>query len=141
MNDQQEVSGTVWAVFGHRLAIEGSEGRYLADLGPKGAEGLRIAAGDKVSLRGERRPTEIKVTSITLSDGESRNIAWPGKPGHGEANPATAIAAAQAEGYAVEGEPRRKPKHFEVLGTRDGARHELHVEFDGTIRKTKPVTT
>jgi hypothetical protein len=141
MSDQQEVSGTVWAVFGHRLAIEGSDGRYLADLGPKGAEGVRIAAGDKVSLKGERRPTEIRVTSITLGDGASREIPWPKKPEHGEADPATAVAAAEAAGYTVEGAPKRKPKHFEILGTKDGARHELHLEFDGTIRKTKPVST
>ena len=140
MTDQQDVSGTVWAVFGHRLAIEASDGRYLADLGPKGAQGVRIAAGDKVSLTGECRPSEIKVASITLGDGTSRTIAWPSKPEHGPADPAVAIAAAQAGGYAVEGEPRRKPKHFEVLGTKDGARHELHVTFDGTIRKTKSVT-
>lgn len=141
MNDQQEVSGTVWAVFGHRLAIEGSEGRYLADLGPKGVEGIGIAAGDKVSLKGERKPSEIKVTSIILGDGVSREITWPNKPEHGDADPAAAVAAVKAQGYTLERAPKRKPKHFEVLGSKDGARHELHVEFDGTIRKVKPVTT
>ena len=38
------------------------------------------------------------------------------------------------------GEPRRKPKHFEILG-RDAAGDlvELHVELEGTLRKTRPV--
>lgn len=139
MNDTQEVSGTVWAVFGHRLAIEGTGGRFLADLGPKGAEGLTVAVGDAVSLKGERRPTEIKVTSITLNQDAARAITWPAKPDQDEADPSAAIAAATNEGYAVEGEPKRKPKHFEIIGTKDGARHELHVAFDGTIRKVKPV--
>lgn len=139
MNDTQEVSGTVWAVFGHRLAIEGSAGRFLADLGPKGAAGLTVAVGDAVSLRGERKPTEIKVTSITLNQDAARAITWPAKPDQDEADPSAAIAAAKDEGYAVEGEPKRKPKHFEIVGTKDGARHELHVAFDGTIRKVKPV--
>ena len=143
MNDIQEVSGTVWAVFGHRLAIEGSAGRVLADLGPKGAEGIAVTVGDTVSLMGERKPTEIKVMSITLGDGAARAITWPKKPEHGQAeddrpDPAAAIAAVKAQGYAVEGEPKRKPKHFEIVGTREGGRHELHVAFDGTIRKTKP---
>lgn len=139
MNEQQDVSGTVWAVFGHRLAIEGPGGRTLADLGPKGAAGIKISAGDTVFLKGERKPTEIKVTSLILGDGTAHAIPWPKKPEHGEADPAAAIAAVEAEGYAVEGEPRRKPKHVEVVGSKDGTRHELHVAFDGTIRKVKPV--
>lgn len=136
MNDTQTITGTVWAVFGHRLAIKGKEGRSLADLGPKGAEGIVIALGDTVSIKGERKPTEIKVTSITLKDGTVHEIAWPKKP-HDEADPTAALAAVKAEGYAVEGEPKRKPKHFDVVGSKDGARHEIHVELDGKIRHAK----
>lgn len=144
MNDMQEASGTIWAVFGHRFAIEGKEGRFLADLGPKGAEGIALKVGDAVSLTGERKPSEIKVKSLTLKDGSVRTIAWPTKPhdgkdAHEPADPAAALAAVRGQGYAVEGEPRRKPKHFEIVGSRDGARHEIHVEFDGTIRRTKPL--
>ncbi len=140
MNDMQEVSGTVWAVFGHRLAIEEAGGRRcLADLGPKGADGIAVAVGDAVSLKGERKPTEIKVTSITLNDGAAREIAWPVKPDHGEADPSLAIAAVEDEGYAGMGAPKRKPKHFEIVGSKDGTRHELHVALDGRIRKVKPL--
>jgi len=139
MNDMQEVSGTVWAVFGHRLAIEGTGGRFLADLGPKDAKGIAVAVGDAVLLKGERKPTEIKVTSIALNGTAAREITWPMKPEHGEAGPSVAIAAARAEGYVVEGEPKRKPRHFEIVGAKDGAHHELHIEFDGTIRKVKPI--
>ncbi|MCJ2011748.1 hypothetical protein [Methylobacterium sp. J-076] len=141
MTTTQEASGTIWAVFGHRLAIEGDGGRILADLGPTGAEGIAIAVGDTVSLKGERKPSEIKVTSLTLGDGVTREIAWPKKPhGDDEADEAKAVAAVKAEGYAIEGEPARKPKHFEIVGAKEGARHELHVAFDGTIRKAKPLT-
>lgn len=144
MNDKQTITGTVWAVFGHRFAIEGKDGRVLADLGPKGAEDIAIAPGDTVTITGECKPSEIKVMSITLKDGTPREIAWPKKP-HDEkadqapADPATALAAAEAQGYAVEGEPKRKPKHFEVVGSKDGVRHEIHVELDGKVRKTKPL--
>lgn len=144
MTDMQTTTGTVWAVFGHRLAIEAEGGRVLADLGPKGIEGIAIAPGDTVTITGERKPSEIKVASITLGDGTVREIAWPKKP-HEEkadlapADPATALAAAEAQGYAVEGEPKRRHKHFEVVGSKDGVRHEIHVEFDGKVRRAKPI--
>ena len=142
MNDMQEASGTIWAVFGHRFAIEGKEGRFLADLGPKGAEGIELKVGDAVSLKGERKPSEIKVRSLTLKDGSVRTIVWPTKPHEGKdtrepADPSAAIAAVRGQGYTVEGEPKRKPKHFEIVGSKEGARHEIHVELDGKIRKTK----
>jgi hypothetical protein len=142
MTTLQEAAGTVWAVFGHRVAIEGREGRFLADLGPKGADGLEIAVGDDISVRGARKPSEIKVTSLTLKDGTVHEVAWPNKPhggkgGNEPADPSAALAAVEAQGYAVAGEPARKPKHFEIVGAKDGVRHEIHVAFDGTIRKTK----
>lgn len=95
--------------------------------------------GDTVSFEGERKPSEVKVTSIKLGGGITHAIAWPKKPHdeHGEHDTAAAIAAIKAEGYAVEGVPKRKPKHFEIMGSKDGAKHELHVELDGTIRKSK----
>jgi hypothetical protein len=46
----------------------------------------------------------------------------------------------EANGFTVLGSPRRKPKHFEILG-RDlaGDIVEPHVELDGSLRKTRPV--
>lgn len=145
MDDIQEAMGTVWAVFGHRFAIEGQGGRLLADLGPKAAERIALKVGDTVTLKGERKPSEIKVTSLTLPDGSVRTIDWPkkrrsdGMDDKAPADPAVAVAAVRAEGYAVEGEPKRKLKHFELVGIKDGTRHEFHVERDGRIRKTKPL--
>ena len=144
MSKTQTITGTVWAVFGHRLAVEGRDGRVLADLGPRGGEGLTMAVGDEISFTGARKPSEIKVTSITLKDGAVREIAWPtkehdDKADREKADPAAALAAVRAEGYAIEGEPERKPRHFEIVGSKDGVRHEIHVELDGTIRKSKPL--
>ncbi|KQP28862.1 hypothetical protein ASF27_20660 [Methylobacterium sp. Leaf102] len=143
MNDTQTITGTVWAVFGHRFAIEAKDGRVLADLGPKAAERIAIAPGDTVTITGERKPSETKVMSITLKDGIVREIAWPKpheeKAGQAPADPSAALAAVKADGYAVEGEPARKPKHFEIVGAKDGVRHEIHVELDGKIRKAKPL--
>ncbi|TXM97054.1 hypothetical protein FV242_32520 [Methylobacterium sp. WL64] len=147
-----DAAGTVWAVFGHRFALDGAGGRILADLGPKGAAGIVLAAGDRVSLRGTRKPSEIKVTRLTLADGSTRTIDWPEKDaskkdarktgaakteghGHPVADPALAVRAAEAAGYAVAGAPERKPRHFELQGAKDGVRHTVYVALDGTIRK------
>ena len=149
MKTDSHDAGTVWAVFGHRFALDGAGGRILADLGPKGAAGIALAVGDRVSLQGTRKPSEIKVTRLTLADGSTRTIDWPEKdapkkdgpkkdgPDHPPADPALAIRAAEAAGYAVAGAPARKPKHFELRGAKDGVSHEIHVALDGRIRKTK----
>ncbi|MCJ2056639.1 hypothetical protein MKL09_08735 [Methylobacterium sp. J-048] len=142
--DLHDASGTVWAVFGHRFALDGAGGRILADLGSKGAAGITLAVGDRVSVQGTQKPSEIKVTRLTLADGSTRTIDWPEKDGpkkeghdHPPADPALAVRAAEAAGYTVSGTPARKPKHFELRGAKDGADHELHIALDGEIRKTK----
>lgn len=140
--DSHEATGTVWALFGHRFALDGAGGRILADLGRKGAADITLAVGDRVSLRGTRKPSEIKVTRLTLADGLARTIDWPETDtsriaghGHPPADPALAVQAAEAAGYAVSGAPERKPKHFALLAAKDGVRHTVHVALDGTIRK------
>lgn len=145
MTDPHTATGTIWAVFGHRFAVEGPEGRFLADLGPKGAEGLTLAPGDTVTVSGERKPSEIKVSRLTLGDGTPRAVPWPAKPDrapakpdHVPADPAAALAAAREAGYAPSGETRRKPKHFEVPVTKDGSAFTLHVDLDGSVRKAEP---
>ena len=42
-------------------------------------------------------------------------------------------------GFEPLGQPRRKPKHFEVLTRRNHRLTELHIELNGNIRKIKPV--
>ncbi|MCJ2140360.1 hypothetical protein [Methylobacterium sp. E-066] len=137
--DLHDAAGTVWAVFGHRFALDGAGGRILADLGPKGAAGIALAVGDQVSLRGAKKPSEIKVARLTLADGSTRTIDWPEteKHDHPPADPTLAVRAAEAAGYTVAGAPARKPKHFELRGAKDGAEHDIHIALDGQIRKTK----
>ena len=148
MSDTITLSGTVADIFAHRFTLKTESGTVLADLGPKGADAVKLAPGDAVSVTGEQKPSEIKVHSLTR---KGATIAIPhgdkkdGKPDHRDhdhepADPKLARAAAETAGLRPVGEPRRKPKHFEVLA-RDakGAHHELHVALDGTLRQQKPV--
>jgi hypothetical protein len=139
-HDTITVTGTVTDIFAHRFVIETSSGRILADLTPKGAELIVVRVGDLVTLTGEMKPSELKIARYT-KDGEQPLTIDHGPPRHEvEADPAAAIKEARNKGYTPLGSPRRKPKHFEILGrSQDGELHELHLEFDGHLRKSKPV--
>jgi hypothetical protein len=136
------VTGKITHVFGHRFVVQTSHGAVLADVTPKGLDQFALRVGDDVSLRGETKPSELKVSQFTR-DGRTFAIDHKKKPhehhDHAPAEPRDALKAARAAGYETVGEPRRKPKHFEVLGRRDKQLIELHIELDGHIRKTKPV--
>lgn len=136
-----KVSGLVGDIFAHRFVIETSEGKkILADLGPKGAEMFPLKTGTEISAEGEMKPSELKVARIGRKDEAPVAIEHKKKPEHDVyAGPGEAIKSVEKAGFAPLGEPRRKPKHFEVLGRKEGELIECHVEFDGHIRKEKPV--
>jgi hypothetical protein len=145
-------TGEVTDVFAHRFVVRTVTGKILA-LGPKGAERMSLRQGDQVEMSGETKPSELKVHRIAKT-GEQPVIIAHGKPRpderdepdphrhheHTEADPAPALRTVETNGFTVLGVPRRKPKHFEILGRdKAGDLVELHVELDGTLRKTKPV--
>ncbi len=137
------VSGTVTAVFAHRFVVEGKGTKHLADVGPEAAKLVDLKEGDKVTLTGEQKPSEIKVTELVKAGGKPIHIEHRKKHGHDEPHvyrdPAPAIEAVTQHGFKVIAEPRRKPKHFEILGrSANGEVLEFHVELDGNIRKRKP---
>lgn len=133
------IMGEITHIFGHRFVVETKQGAVLADLTPHGADQMTLRLGDAVTLEGEMKPTELKVTRFT-ANGQSVEIVHKKKHehDHAPADPKVAMKAAKAAGFDPLGDPRRKPKHFEVLGRKDGALSELHVELDGHIRKSKP---
>ena len=138
------LSGTIQHVFAHRFTLEADGAVHLADLGPKGAQAFPLAAGLRVTLEGERRPSEIKVARIAAEGRAPVEIHHktphhPGKPRSDAAvDPAAALAAGTAAGWTPTGEPRRKPKHVEVLARRGGgAWTELHVDATGKIYREK----
>jgi hypothetical protein len=140
-HESRTISRAITHVFAHRFVIRAEQGDVLADITPKGAEQIKLRVKDMVTCEGEMKPSELKVTRLTRG-GETIGIEHKKKPHedhHVPADPAVALSAARAAGFAVLGSPRRKPKHFEVLGKREGALNELHIELDGQIRKLKPV--
>jgi formyltetrahydrofolate synthetase len=138
------VCGTVTAVFAHRFVIESEGSKHLADIGPEAVELVHLKEGDKVEVSGERKPSEIKVTEIVKTGGEPVRIEHKKKKHdhdahHAYQDPKAAIVAVTQHGFKVIAEPRRKPKHFEILGrSAKGQVLEFHVELDGAIRKRKP---
>jgi hypothetical protein len=141
----RSLSGQVTDIFAHRFVVKTDKGKVLADLGPKGTEQVPLREGDRVELIGEMKPSELKVHSIARNDGRPILVEYPGKPHYPphqseEVEPAAALKTAEANGFVVVGKPRRKPKHFEVLGLDSaGDMVELQIEPDGALRKTKPV--
>lgn len=131
------VDGEVTHIFGHRFVVQTSKGAVLADLTPHGAERITLTAGDHVTLVGEMKPTELKVSQFTRG-GETTEIVHEKKHKHDDTDPGIATKAAKQAGFETVGQPRRKPKHFVVLGRRNDALTELHIELDGHIRKQKP---
>ncbi|KOX56957.1 hypothetical protein ADL19_10025 [Streptomyces purpurogeneiscleroticus] len=145
-NETIALSGMITHVFAHRFTLEADGATHLADLGPKGAEAFSLSPGLPVSLEGERRPSEIKVTRIETAGRAPVTIEHKKPnhaPGHKHANaPAdvnVVLAAARKAGWETKGELRQKPKHFEVLARQgQGPWTELHIDFAGTIYKQKP---
>jgi hypothetical protein len=133
------VSGKIIHVFAHRFVVQTARGAILADVTPKGLHQISLHQGDDVSLEGEQKPSELKVTRFTR-DGKTIRIEHKEKHhgrDHPPADPAIVLKSARTAGFEPIGEPRRKPRHFEVLGRRHGELFELHIELDGHIRKTK----
>jgi len=144
MPQQVRLTGEVSDVFSHRFVVAAEGRRYLADIGPKAAASADLHPGDQVTIEGEQKPSEIKVSKLTRN-GVAVEVDWPG-PSHGpKATPpfrlelSAAVKAAEDAGYEVVGDPKRGPKHFELLVRKDGEYREIHVHEDGGIGKSRPV--
>lgn len=139
-HDPCALTGEITHIFAHRFVVQTAKGAVLADVTPHGVDLVKLRIGAHVKLEGEQKPSELKVTRFTC-DGQSIVIAHRQKHDHDHhapADPDIALRAARAAGFEPIGTPHRKPKHFEVVGLRNGQQSELHIELDGRIRKTKP---
>jgi hypothetical protein len=144
MNLEKHISigGIVTDIFAHRVVVENDMGKWLADLGPASTEMIALTKGMHISLTGEMKPSELKADTISIGGGPVLLLRAPkgDEACRERADSDAALSSAQARGLAVIGLPRRKPKHFEILARDSGGDFlELHIEFDGSIRKTTPV--
>lgn len=114
------LTGAVQNIFGHRFTLQTADGVVLADLTPHGAEKIKLTVGDRLTIEGERKPSEIKVARIQRGD-LTVTIDHPKKhDAHDvEGDPKAASASARAAGFEIIGEPRRKPNtsRFSVVRT------------------------
>jgi hypothetical protein len=140
--DTNSHHGTIRDVFGHRFVLITPDGPVLADVSSHAPEAVRLMAGAKVQITGERTPCEIKVRLFQSGTGETIEIPHKSKKKHlldDNGDPERAVKAALDAGYIVEGEPTRKPKHFELQAIRNGHHYELHIMLNGDIRKEIPI--
>jgi hypothetical protein len=155
MTDVVELTGTVEDVFAHRFTLNTDEGKKLVDLGPGGERELALSAGQTVGVKGEDKPGEFRVKEVRVADGEWQPVKsgdkHPPKPPHDKGHEHGDAKGDEAEltdehvtklldeeGYSDHAERIRKPRHVEVVATKDGQHHKLHVHKDG-VKKTEPV--
>jgi hypothetical protein len=140
--DTNSHHGMIRDVFGHRFVLTTDDGTILADVGAGAPEGVRLKVGAKVKITGKKTPSEIKVRLFQSGSGETIEIPHKPKQKHPHkdgGDPEAAVRAALDAGYIVEGEPKRKPKHFELQAIRGGHHYELHIMLNGDIRKEIPL--
>jgi hypothetical protein len=149
------VSGRVEHVFAHRFTVETSNAVILADLTPHGARHVPLKSGDEVVIVGEQKPSEIRVETIAI--GQHTYVMPPevehmrhGPPHHrgpprqrrlheDMINTSAMKKLLEDEGYFIVGEARLRHRHAEWLVRKDGRMFEAHIDFDGDLRKVKPV--
>jgi hypothetical protein len=143
-HEETTLSGQVTDVFAHRFVVKTANAKVLADLGPKGAERISLKEGDRVELAGNMKPSELKVHSIAKNGAPPVHVEHPPKPHprqleHEEADPERALKTVEANGFTVLGRPRRKPKHFEILGRDPAGGTSWNCTSSWTVPCAKPV--
>jgi len=134
------VEGTVREIFGNKFIIEDAAGRKLIETGPRGQDSARVAVGDTITVDGITREGFMHASAITFPDG--RKVSLGPAPGAGPKDRAETfdqrivLDAVAAAGFRDARIQDVKKRHAEVVATdASGRTYELHVEFDGRIRK------
>jgi hypothetical protein len=149
------VSGHVEHLFAHRFTVKTQTSVILADLTPHGARHVPLKSGDEVVIEGEQKPSEIRVDTITIGartyvlppapehmrhgSGHHRGPPRPPRPHDDVINTSAMRETLETEGYFIVGDARLRHRHAEWLVRKDGQMFEAHVDFEGDIRKVKPV--
>lgn len=162
-----KIEGQVREIFGDKVVVEGPAGRVLVETGPEGRLRAPLAVGDTVSIDGVQRDGFVHAAGISKAGGARIALGpVPGEAGPGRMGPAgrpgpggpadrigppreageayrqeTVLNAVAKAGFRDARVIDVKKRHAEVSATgADGRAYELHVEFDGDIRKREDVT-
>ncbi|BAT59219.1 hypothetical protein GJW-30_1_01750 [Variibacter gotjawalensis] len=134
-----QLEGVVREIFGNKFVLEDATGRKLIETGPRGSELARVSVGDKVSVEVTPRDGFFHAASITLANGQRVVLAGapPAPRGRDAAYDERGVLdAVQRAGFRDARVQEVKKKHVEVVAVdASGKSWELHVEFDGRIRK------
>ncbi|WP_100962814.1 hypothetical protein [Bosea sp. FBZP-16] len=146
------LEGEVREVFGNKVIVEGPAGRTLVETGPEGRVRAPLAPGDKVVVDGMQRDGFVHASAIAKAGGPRIELgrgpdAGPGeRPGSRRGADAAyradaVIQAVTTAGFRDARVIDVKKHHAEVAAVAaDGRSYELHVEFDGRIRKQEDTT-
>lgn len=149
------VEGEVREVFGDKVVVEGPSGRILVETGPEGRKRTALAPGDKVTIEGMQRDGFVHASAVAKSGGPRIELGGgprmdrgPGEPPHGRRQAESSayredsvLQAVNQAGYRDARVVDVKKRHAEVTAVAaDGRSYELHVEFDGRIRKQEDIT-
>lgn len=152
MSGALRLEGEVREIFGNRVIVEGPAGRVLVETGPDGRSRAALAPGDKVVIDGVQRDGFIHASGVAKSGGPRIELSRGPEAGPGERPGARRggdaayreDAVLQAVGRAGFRDAKVidvKKHHAEVAAvSADGKSYELHVEFDGRIRKQEDTT-
>lgn len=152
MSGTLRLEGEVREVFGNKLIFEGPAGRVLVETGPEGRARAALAPGDKVTIDGVQRDGFVHASGVSKSGGPRIELsrgpdAGPGeRPGGKRGADAayredTVLQAVSQAGFREAKIVDVKKHHAEVAAvSADGKSYELHVEFDGRIRKQEDTT-
>jgi hypothetical protein len=148
------VSGRVEHMFAHRFTVKTQTSVILADLTPHGARHVPLKSGDEVVIEGEQKPSEIRVETITIGSrtyvlppapehmrhgpGHHRGPPRPPRPHDDVINTSAMKQTLETEGYFIVGDARLRHRHAEWLARKDGQMFEIHMDFEGDIRKVRP---
>jgi hypothetical protein len=134
-DDQTTLAGEVTDIFAHRFVVRTEAGKVPADLGPNGAEQIALREGDRVTLSGEMKPSEIKVRAISKDGGPTVVIQHkrPSADDPHDADPKHALETAEANGFAVVAGPTRWTR----VMVRMPPKPAIWFEADATGRVTR----
>ena len=146
-NELVALWGVVMNVFAHRFTKKAEGKVHLADLGPKGAEAFPRSEGVELALKGERRPSEIKVIEISRPGHKPVLIEHKKphhRPGHHPESPSSPRGGSESRlesrgscGLDRYGRAASQARTFRgpCAKRQKGPWAELHVDLDGGLQQ------